>query len=128
MPCDTLAPPIEVLLVDDQRAILAGVAALIESEGPCMRVAGQARSGPEALELARTLQPKVIVLDVDLAGENGLDLIPRFRACCSAQVIVFTCLAELTLRRHALQLGAAGFLAKTSPGEDLITVIHAVTG
>ncbi|WP_041656451.1 response regulator transcription factor [Azoarcus sp. KH32C] len=127
MPCDTLAPPIEVLLVDDQRAILAGVTALIESERPCMRVAGCARSGPEALELACMLQPQVIVLDIDLGGTNGLDLIPLFNRCCSAAIIVFTCVAEPALRRRAQQLGAAAFVPKTASGDDLIAAIRAAT-
>ncbi|QTQ32266.1 Response regulator receiver domain-containing protein [Aromatoleum bremense] len=122
------APPIEVLLVDDQRAILSGVTALIESEAPHMRVAGHARCGRQALELARSARPHVIVLDVDLGGEDGLDLIPLLLGCCSAAIVVFTCLAEPCVRLRALRLGAAGFVAKTAPGEELIAAIRGATG
>jgi DNA-binding NarL/FixJ family response regulator len=121
------AAPLEVMLVDDQRAILSGVSALIESEAPHMRVAGQARSGLHALELARNARPHIIVLDVDLAGEDGLDLIPRFRGCCDAAIVVFTCAAEPAVRMRALRLGAASFLSKTASGAELIAAIRAAT-
>ncbi|NMG00014.1 response regulator transcription factor [Aromatoleum toluolicum] len=123
MPCLTLARPIEVLLVDDQRAILAGVTALIESEGPHLRVAGQAGSGSEALRLARTTQPHVIVLDIDLGGEDGLDLLPMFRGCCDSAVVVFSCLDDPGVRCRAIGLGAVRFVPKTASGDELIAAI-----
>lgn len=123
-----LAPPIEILLVDDQRAILSGVTALIESEAPRMRVTGQACSGREALELALTVRPHIIVLDADLRGEDGLGLIPLFRICCDAAVVVFTCLGESHARLRAQRLGAAGFVSKTAPGDELIAAIRLAAG
>ena len=127
VPCLTVAPPIEVLLVDDQRAILAGVTALIESEGPSMRVAGCAATGSLALELARSTQPGVIVLDVDLGGEDGLALIPLLLCDCDARIVVFTCLDTPATRRHALNLGAADFVSKTASGDELIAAIRKAT-
>lgn len=123
MPCDTLAPPIEVLLVDDQRAILAGVTALIDSEAPTMRVVGHATSGRQAVNLALNAQPDVIVLDIDLGGEDGLTLIPELRSRCGARIVIFTCGDNPDARRRALRLGAASVISKAGPGEDLITAI-----
>lgn len=127
VPCLTLAPPIQVLLVDDQRAILAGVSALIESEGETMRVSGCATTGRVALDLARRLQPDVIVLDVDLGGENGLALIPLLRGACSAPIIVFTCHCDAATQQHSLAVGAARLLTKTAPGADLLAAIVEAT-
>ena len=127
MPCLTVAPPIEVLLVDDQRAILAGVTALIESEGPSMRVAGQATTGREALDLARSIQPNVIILDVDLGGEDGLALIPLFLHGCDARIVVFTCLSDPSARRNAMHLGASDFVSKAASGNELIAAIIGTT-
>jgi len=124
VPCLTLAPPIEVLLVDDQRAILAGVAALIESEGTSMRVAGRATTGRQALDLARSTRPNVIILDVDLGGENGLALIPPLLCECDAKVIIFTCLASPDARDLALELGAHEFVSKAASGTELIAAIR----
>ncbi|MCC4115631.1 response regulator transcription factor [Aromatoleum toluclasticum] len=125
MPCLTLAPPIEVLLVDDQRAILAGVRALVESEGETMRISGCATTGRQALDLARSLQPDVIVLDVDLDGEDGLALIPHLRSACSATIIVFTCHCDATTFQRSLGLGAARLVSKTDPGAELLAAIVA---
>lgn len=127
MPCLTLARPIEVLLVDDQRAILAGVTALIDSATPWMHVTGHALNGEQALQLASSLRPRVILLDVNLGDANGLDLIPALKRCCDAALVVFTCVAEPALRRRAHQLGAAAFIPKTASGDELIAAICAVT-
>lgn len=123
-----IVAPIEVLLVDDQRAILSGVTALIESEAPRMRVAGRACSGRHAFELARAVRPNIIVLDADLRGEDGLGLIPMFRICCDAAVVVFTCAAEPRVHLRALRLGAVGFVSKAAPGDELIAAIEAAAG
>ncbi|MBD5803305.1 Transcriptional regulatory protein LiaR [Azoarcus sp. Aa7] len=125
MPYLTLAPPIEVLLVDDQRAILAGVSALIGSEGEAMRVSGCATTGRQAIDLARSLRPDVIVLDVDLGGEDGLELIPQLRACCDAAIIVFSGLLTTDTRFRALYLGAFDCVAKNGSGDPLLAAIHA---
>jgi two-component system invasion response regulator UvrY len=127
MPSAQLPLPITVLLVDDQRAILSGVSALIESEAPRMQVAGQACCGRLALALARSTRPDVIVLDADLAGEDGLELIPQLRSCCDAAIVVFTCLAEPRVRLRALRLGAAGIVSKTASGDELIAAIRGAT-
>ncbi|NMG28600.1 response regulator [Aromatoleum evansii] len=127
MPCLTLAPPIEVLLVDDQRAILAGVTALIESGGPAMRVAARATCARQALDLACSIQPDVIVLDVDLGGEDGLALIPRIHAGCNARIVVFTGLATADIRARALRLGACDVISKAASGSELLAAIHAAT-
>ncbi|AYH45625.1 response regulator [Azoarcus sp. DN11] len=124
MPCLTLAPPIEVLLVDDQRAILAGVAALIESEEPAMQVAARATCVRQALDLACSIQPDVIVLDVNLGGDDGLALIPPLLSFCTARIIVFTCLTDPEVRTRALSLGACEFVSKAVAGSALIAAIR----
>lgn len=121
----TLSPPISVLLVDDQQAILSGVSALVDSEAPRMLVAGHARSAHAALELAHSLRPDVIVLDVELGGDDGLALVPRLRQLCNAAIIVFTCVTDAAVRRRARLLGCAGFVSKTAPAKELIALIEA---
>lgn len=125
VPSLTLAPPIEVLLVDDQWAILAGVTALIESEVPAMRVAGHATTARDALDLACSIQPDIIVLDVDLGREDGLDLIGRLLDGCDAGIIVFTCHADPHTRARALCLGACDVISKAAPGGELLAAIRA---
>ena len=64
--------PIAVLLVDDQLAVRQGLARLIASSALPLRAVASAATGPEALRLAAALRPEVVVLDADLAGEDGL--------------------------------------------------------
>jgi len=116
--------PIEVLLVDDQPAILAGVGALIGSEAPFLHLAGSAGCGRDALELARRLQPDIIVLDVELGGEDGLALIPRLRSCCHAVIVLFSTLAGTEGRLRVLQPDAAAFVSKGGEGRELIDAIR----
>lgn len=116
--------PIEVLLVDDQPAILAGVGALIGSEAPFLHLAGSAGCGRDALELARSLQPDIIVLDVELGGEDGLALIPRLRSCCHAVIVLFSTLAGVEGRLRVLQPDAAAFVSKEGEGRELIDAIR----
>lgn len=116
--------PIEVLLVDDQPAILAGVGALIGSEAPFLHLAGSAGCGRDALELARHLQPDIIVLDVELGGEDGLALIPRLRSCCHAVIVLFSALAGTEGRLRVLQPDADAFVSKGVEGRELIDAIR----
>lgn len=120
---DPVRPPIRVLLVDDQRAILTGVRALINSEAPRMQVVGEARCAHEALDCALRTAPDIIVLDADLAGDDGLALIPRIRASCPAAVVVFTCTTDPCMRERALHVGAEALIQKGAPGEALLSAI-----
>ncbi len=88
-----------------------------------MRVSGCATTGGQALDLARSLNPDVIVLDVDLGDEDGLALIPQLNRACSASIIVFTCHCDTATLQRALALGAARLVTKTAPGEDLLAAI-----
>lgn len=116
---------VKVLLVDDQWSILAGVCALLAtSEEPRIHVSGTARDGKEALELARSTNPHVIVLDVHLGDESGIALIQELRSVCSAAVVMLTGLPEPNLRRHALDQGACDLVAKCEPGSVLIRAIR----
>lgn len=116
--------PIRILLVDDQSAILTGVNALIMSEAPHMEVVGQARSAGQARVLADAVAPDIVVLDVDLAGEDGLALIPHLLSASRAAIVVFTCLTDPELPKRALGLGASAFVAKTASGEELLDAIR----
>ena len=116
--------PIRVLLVDDHRAILSGLSSLISGEAPRMKVAGAAASGAEALRLNREVQPDVILLDVNLGEENGLDLMPALAAVSTARIVILTSLADPAVRERALQLGASGFVMKDDTAAALLESIE----
>ena len=116
---------IGVLVVDDHAATRAGVASLIEAEQPRMRCVGTAGTAGDALAYTRALQPNVVVLDVNLAGEDGLALIPGLHRAAHCAVVVLTSLADPNVAAHALRLGAHACLHKTAPAAELMAAIFA---
>lgn len=116
--------PIRVLLVDDHRAILWGLSCLIDCEAPRMAVVGTAVAGCEALAVLDTANPDVIVLDVDLNGENGLDLMPELLRRSDARIIIFTGLADCQMDARALHGGAWGVLRKDGPATAILEAIE----
>ena len=118
---------IRVLVVDDHLGTRVGLASLIEAEQPRMRCVGTAGTAGEALAYTRALQPNVIVLDVNLAGEDGLALIPTLHRAAHCAVVVLTSLADPNVAAHALRLGAHACLHKTAPAAELMAAIFAAT-
>jgi len=117
--------PIRVLVVDDHIAIRIGISQLIDAERPRMHSVGTAASASEALREAQEQRPQVIVLDVDLAGEDGLALIPALQRAAPCAVVVLTSLADPRVAVRALELGASTCLSKTAPATELIGSIFA---
>ena len=117
--------PVKVLVVDDHAGIRHGIASLINAEWPRMRSVRAAATADEALTLAREQQPHVVVLDVNLAGEDGLALIPALRRRAPCEVVVLTSLADPRVASHARRLGAHACLHKTAPATDLLACVFA---
>ena len=115
--------PIAVLLIDDQPAVLRGLETLIAGEWPRMTVAGNARDRDAALRLAATVQPDVILLDLDLAGELSVDFLPELLTLSPARVLILTCLRDRTLHERALRRGASGVVLKDEPAKVLLEAI-----
>src|SRR5687767_14112919 len=85
----TSLPPLAVLVVDDQLAVREGLARLLACAPLALRSIATASGSTEALHLSAMLHPDVVVLDVDLAGEDGLALIGNFGP--RAGVLVLSC-------------------------------------
>jgi len=117
--------PVTVLVVDDHAAIRAGIAKLIDAERPRLNCVGTASTPVEALTHTREAQPQVVVLDVNLDGEDGLALIPALHDAAPCAVVVLTSLADPHVALHALRQGARACLHKTAPATELIAAIFA---
>jgi DNA-binding NarL/FixJ family response regulator len=119
---------IRVLLVDDHKSVLWGLQKLIDGEKPKMEVVGMATCRAEALSAAERHSPDVVVLDLDLGDENGLDVITPLRARCSSKVIILTGLRDSTVHENAIMQGASGLIHKSESAEvilEAITRVHA---
>lgn len=118
--------PIRVFLVDDHRSILWGLEKLIESCNPAMAVAGSATSTAEALQALSNASPDVIVLDLDLGHENGLDAIPKLMAASKAKILILTGMREETVHQSAILAGARGVVSKEARAETILSAISKV--
>jgi DNA-binding NarL/FixJ family response regulator len=110
-----------VLVIDDQLVVREGLARLISCAQIPLRCVNTAATVAEALEAAALYRPEVVVLDVDLAGEDGLALIPQLSL--TAGVLVLTSHGDAATRARAVQLGARAFVEKHEPAAVLLKSI-----
>lgn len=118
--------PIRVFLIDDHRSILWGLERLIESGKPAMQVVGSAANCTEALEQLDSANPDVILLDIDLGKESGVDAIPKLIAKSRARILVLTGVRDESVHDKAVLAGACGVVGKESPAATILTAIEKV--
>ncbi len=116
--------PIGVLVIDDQLAVREGVARLISCAPLTLREICTAASGAEARTIAARMKPEVVILDADLHGENGLELIGQFGP--DAQVLVLTSHGDAATRLQAKNRGAVALIEKQQPAQELLDAIVAL--
>ena len=118
--------PIRILLVDDHAIVRAGLRLLIDTQ-PGLRVVGEVSTGRDALALAERETPDIVLLDLDLGPENGLDLLPRLLALgLGIRVIVLTGVRDQQLHQRAVGLGALGIVNKENAQEVILSAIARV--
>jgi DNA-binding NarL/FixJ family response regulator len=111
-----------ILVVDDQPAVRAGVSRLIATALSNRVEVRAAATIAEALVLVAGFLPHVVVLDIDLEGDDGLRLIPQLSA--SIRVLILSCHGDPTTRARADSLGVTGFIEKHEPAARLIAQLH----
>lgn len=121
-----LRQEIRVLLADDHALLRAGLRALLEKE-PGFVVVGEAGTGSEAVALAKTTRPHVVLMDLAMPGKGGIEATRRIVALgLGAKVLVLTALPQEVQLSEALEAGASGFMQKVAPVEELSRAIRAV--
>jgi DNA-binding NarL/FixJ family response regulator len=103
-----------------------GLRVLIETQAD-MKVVGEAATCTEGLALAPTTAPNVILLDIDLGSENGLDFLRELKETATeARVLILTAVKHVETHRQAAKLGAAGIVSKEQPTDLLLKAIRKV--
>ena len=118
--------PIRVLLVDDHKTMLWGLERLIESENPRMQVIGKATNKAEIFAILKLSKPDVILLDLDLNGENSLDFLEELLQESQARVLVFTGSQDPVVHQRAIINGASGVVLKNENADVILRAIKYV--
>ncbi|GEM49995.1 response regulator [Deinococcus cellulosilyticus] len=116
---------ISILLVDDHALVREGTHALLQQD-PNLQVVGEARDGQQAIDLCDTLNPDIAIMDVNMPNMGGIEATRQIKR-------LYPRIAVLGLSAHddeafvmaLLEAGAAGYLLKDAPGQDLIDAIYA---
>jgi len=120
------AEEISVLLAEDHSLVRRGFRRLLEDD-PFIRVVGEASTGEEAVHLAQTLRPSVVIMDCALPGINGLVATGRVREVSPATVVLMLSMhSEDTWVRKAMKSGASGYILKSVADLDLVAAVKRV--
>jgi len=118
--------PITVVLVDDHRSMRQGLELMINAERPTMSVVGTAGSVEEAHKVCAETQPDVVVLDLDLGGDDGARAIPGLTANGHTVVLVLTGIRDPDRHHAAIIKGARGVVTKETEAAVVVKAIRKV--
>ena len=114
-----------ILLVDDHALVRAGVKRLLATL-PQAEVL-EAADGREALALLRQRRPDLVILDLNLPGLGGLELLRRMVHAGAGPILVLSMHGEPLYAKRALEAGAAGYMTKNASPDELLTAVRRVT-
>lgn len=118
--------PIRVLVADDHTIVRTGIRHVLEGE-PGFDVVGEASNGTEAFELAAELHPDVVVLDISMPGESGLQIAARLGTVPSPpRVLILSVHDNAEYVLESVRAGAHGYLLKDTAATELRSAIRAV--
>lgn len=115
----------KILIVDDHAVVREGIRRLLAT------ISGaeihEAATAHDALNLSRSVNPDVVVLDINLDGSSGLELLRRLKAeNAAARIVMFTMHSEPSYAMRALKAGAAGYVSKSAEAGELVTAVKKI--
>jgi len=115
-----------ILIVDDHEVLREGVKRIFDKQAGAITF-GEASSGPEALRLAREQDWDIVVLDLSLTGQNGLEVLKELKQIRPRiPVLILSMHTEVQFARRAFKAGASGYITKDSPRSELTKAINKV--
>jgi len=119
---------ISVVLVDDHAVVRSGLRLLLDAQED-MEVVGEAGNAKDAIFRARALKPDVILLDVVMPGESGIEVLPKLlRESAGTKVLVLSMQDDPSYVREAFAGGAQGYVLKEAADEEVVTAVREVAG
>ncbi|TVZ39417.1 LuxR family two component transcriptional regulator [Alteromonadaceae bacterium 2753L.S.0a.02] len=115
-----------ILVADDHDLVRMGIIRMLQDvEG--FEVVGEAKTGEQAISLAKELQPQVVLMDVKMPGIGGLEATRKILASCEhTKVIAVTALADDLFPERLMKAGASGYVTKGSGFDEIIDAVHSV--
>lgn len=124
---DGISNNLRVVLADDHHFFREGLRGMLDAAG--MTVVGEAKDGAEAVALAGSLKPDVIVIDLEMSDTSGAEALRRIAEVSpEARMVVLTSSAEETDVLDALKAGACGYILKDAQADDLVGGIRQTIG
>ncbi len=115
---------IKILLVDDQRLMCDGIKSMLETDGD-FEVTGMAYDGCEAIDMANTLKPDMVLLDIRMPKMNGVEVVSHIKKVHQyMKVIMLTTFNDEEYIMDAIANGADGYLLKDINAQDLVRTVH----
>jgi two-component system response regulator NreC len=119
---------ISVVVVDDHAVVRSGLRLLLESQDD-IEVVGEAGNAKDAIFRARALKPDVLLLDVVMPGESGIDVLPQLlKESPDTKVLVLSMQDDPSYVREAFGAGASGYVLKEAADEEVVSAIREVAG
>jgi two-component system invasion response regulator UvrY len=117
---------ISVLLTDDHELVRTGIRRLLEDSNQ-VKIVGEAECGEDSLQMAQTLKPDVILMDVNMPGIGGVETCRRIlQRDAKQKIIILTVHNEQTFPKRLLEIGAKGYLTKDCGVDEMIKAIKQV--
>jgi two-component system response regulator NreC len=117
---------ISVVLVDDHAVVRSGIRLLLDRQDD-IEVVGEAGNAKDALFRARALKPDVILLDVVMPGESGIDVLPRLlEESPETKVLVLSMQDDPSYVREAFAAGAQGYVLKEAADEEVVSAVREI--
>ncbi len=117
---------IRVLIADDHSVIRTGLKTLLASD-PDLAVVGEAASGGETYRLVAELEPDVVLLDIGMPGEDGIEIAKKLKASFPRISVLFLTMHEDDeLMCGAIEAGAAGYIIKRAEEREILEAVHVV--
>lgn len=117
---------LRILIADDHEVARRGIRAVLENH-PAWEVCGEAKDGREAVDLAASLKPDLVLLDIGMPNLNGLEAARQILTVLpDVPILILTMHDTDNVVREVLRAGARGFLLKSDAGRDLVTAVEAL--
>ena len=119
---------IRVLVVDDHAVVRSGIKLLLDRHDD-IEVVGEAGNAQDAVFRVRELTPDVILLDLVMPGESGIEVLPKLlEEASDAKVLVLSMQDEPSYVREAFAAGASGYVLKEAVDEEVVTAVREIAG